>query len=332
MDRAQRHRSSYSFHGAELGNVRTISLLGTKAFKKTVTELVLSKCYITTIGAVAIAKFLSDNPPLQSLDISDNNLSTLDLKHIFKGLCKNKTLKVLMLNACLSGVDSRTHIPTTSPKYLQFKTLTRLDVSSCSAWGGENLGNLFDALCENSSLARLNISDACNGSFEFGRKFARMIEHNSSLTHIISNNQLDGFYSPGLRLGRAIRANKTLKVFSASYSTIRTFQFVFILEAFKAHPTIRKLYLAATQHQTSNILNSAAEFIANSRKLRVLDLSLNYHPKTPQNHPLVRALMASPSMTVAPGEFVHPDGIQACNRNAHNTAARRLTLASLFFP
>ena len=188
--------------------------------------LKLEHCNITSTGAVSIFQSLEHNTSLEELDLSWNSqLAEGDSEAVGcaveRMLNVNRTLKVLKLSYCKLDTTVITH---TAAGLAHNASLVELNIggkSSINHITSEGSVHLFNALCNNTSLKKLDIS--CN---KLGMKgsvaLAEMLSCNKSLTEL--NLAWCDIPKAGLReIARGLLQNNTLKTLTLWSSHQKTF-------------------------------------------------------------------------------------------------------------
>ena len=168
--------------------------------------------YSTGIGepdCEALCELLKSSHSLQRLDIDQNKLSSESVVSIITGLSHNSSLTTLNISNShfsMANVDSLTSILKDHSKC----TLTKLDLQDCHI-NSEGAVELAAALCKNTTLEQLNLSDNPIGEHVEGvTAVAKMLVENKTLTEL---NLRDCYISNegAVELAAALWKNSTLK-------------------------------------------------------------------------------------------------------------------------
>jgi hypothetical protein len=312
-----------------ISSVLIKGMLTTKAFNTTLTHMELSGMTLQAKGNVRdVIDFLGQSPcpPLESLDLSTNGIFFVNFTRLLKVLCSNTTLTRLVMR----GVADVFHAdPIVFPHGSSITGLTRLDIAK-SHMRSETFVGFCEMMCGNSSITHLDISGCTMGDDFPDGSFVTLVERNATLSHLIANDLTicgPGFTTP---LAHALSLNKGLKTFSMDNNYMNAEELSNILNGLTFHPKIRKLHFSNVRVDDI-VLITAAQLISGSKKLRVLNLTLGDCNRMLFYDIFIKYLKSSNTMTDIPITLWNKEAYMVCSRNAHNRAARRLLLASLFF-
>ena len=158
------------------------------AQNQSVRKVILHSNNIGSAGAVSIFRSLEHNTSLEELDLSDNwQLTYRDSEAvgcaIERMLNENKTLKILNLSGCELDTAVATHTATGLAYNASLAELNIGENICINKITSEGWVHLFKALCNNTSLKKLNISWNEVG-MEGSVALAEMLSCNKSLTEL----------------------------------------------------------------------------------------------------------------------------------------------------
>ena len=248
------------------------------AESQSVQTLKLEHCNISSTGSVSIFRSLEHNTSLEELDLSGNWLlaggdSEAVGCAIEKMLNVNKTLKVLNLNDCRLDTTVITH---TAAGLAHNASLVELNIGrnsfSKNTITSEGWVHLFKALCNNTSLKKLDISHNDLG-MEVSVPLAEMLSCNKSLTEL--NLGCCDLPEAGLReIARGLLHNISLKKLDISGNKPGMEGSVALAEMLSCNKSLTELNLGWCDIPEAGLREIARGLLQNN-SLKKLDISGN---------------------------------------------------------
>ena len=130
-------------------------------------------------GVAAIATLLIENKSLTELGLGDCHISSGGAMELAAALCKNTTLRTLKLSGNPIG-DHVEGVAAIATLLIENKSLTWLEFKDCHI-SGQGAGELAAALYKNSTLKTLDLDHNPIG-VEGASSMSDMVQHNTSLT------------------------------------------------------------------------------------------------------------------------------------------------------
>ena len=259
------------------------------------TSLKIGNCHAANEAANEIANVLLNNPALQELDLSCNNIST-SFADIFKGMKHISNLlsinishstitdeaiddlvSVFLCNTSLQVIDlsyNNLSVLDTEKIFQGMKDLTKLEVINI----GHNMvtdevaDSIATVLSHNSNLQVLNMSFNCIGS-EGCIKIFNGMQNTLCLRNLdISNNKITCEASDNI--AAILSQNTKIEKFDISYNNLETSGAIKIFQGIKNMSTLAKFNIAhnmISDDATDHILN----ILYNSDKLKEFNISDN---------------------------------------------------------
>ena len=247
---------------------------------QSVQALKLKHCNITSTGAVSIFRSLEHNTSLEELNLSGNRqLAEGDSEAvgcaIERMLNANRHLKILNLNDCKLETTVITH---TAAGLAHNASLVQLNIG----WNSFNIGifnqnnitsegwvHLFKALCNNTSLKKLDISGN-KPVMEGSVALAEMLSCNKSLTEL--NLRLCDIPEAGLReVARGLLHNTTLKKLDISHNKLGIEGSVALAEMLSCNKSLTELNLGLCDLPEAGLREIARGLLQNT-SLQTLNL------------------------------------------------------------
>ena len=230
---------------------------------------------ISSAGAVSIFRSLEHNTSLEELDLSGNSqLAEGDSEAvgcaIERMLNVNRTLKVLNLSGC--GFDT-TVIINIAAGLAYNASLAELNIGR-NTFSKNNEGwiHLFKALCNNTSLKKLDISHNELG-MEGSVALAEMLSCNKSLTEL--NLECCHIPEDGLReIARGLLQNTSLKKLDISFNNLGMEGSVALAEMLSCNKSLTELNLGWCDIPEAGLREIARGLLQNT-SLKKLDISYN---------------------------------------------------------
>ena len=246
------------------------------AESQSVQALKLEHCNISSAGAVSIVRSLEHNTSLEELDLSWNSQLAEGNSEavgcaIERMLNVNRTLKVLNIHGCRHSNALATPITTgLAHNFLDFVDFTyTAPTDNISSEGWEHM---FMALCNNTSLKKLDIS-----SNKLGREeavaLAEMLSCNKSLTEL-KLGRCDIPEAGLRRIARGLFHNTSLKMLDISHSDLRMEEAVALAEMLSCNKSLTELSLNGCDIPEAGLTEIARRLLHNT-SLKKLDISEN---------------------------------------------------------
>ena len=242
---------------------------------------------MTDVGTSALGDYFKYNKSLESLDISNNNITDDGLTGL---LCNfPSTLVRFVVTKC--GL-TRTGAVSVGEVLRINKTLKYLDISSNSI-GDDGLSAILDGLHVNTTLIQLVVR-SCEFRSKGAGSVAKILQEvNVPLKHLdISSNQIEddgivavtcsietsttltelllydcNFYSKGLKsINKMLMMNKSLKTLSITYNDDDGEDFIAVLETFfKSNCKLAQLNIGGSKHKIEHCVSKAKDKIAGTK-------------------------------------------------------------------
>ena len=249
-----------------------------------VRNVILHLNIIGSTGAVSIFTSLEHNASLEELDLSENRqIAERDSEAvgcaIERMLNVNRTLKVLNLSGCELDTTVITHIAAGLAHNASLAELNISDNIGAYYWPwsrnnitSEGCVHLFKALCNNTSLKKLDISHNTM-EMEGSVALAEMLSCDKSLTEL----NLVGCDIPenGLTeiLTRGLLHNTSLKNLDISYSTLGVEESVALAEMLSCNKSLTKLNLVGCDIPENGLTEILTRGLLHNTSLKNLDIS-----------------------------------------------------------
>jgi Ran GTPase-activating protein (RanGAP) involved in mRNA processing and transport len=232
-------------------------------------KLSFARCPISLEGFKCLAKGLSHNTSLESIDLSDTNMTDNDVIALVDGLRTNKTLKCLDLSGNFALSQSgRAAIE----RLIGYNVSRELRLAGTLESVGASI--LASGLSDNHSLEKLDLYNTFvdgEGSETF-RALCESLRGNTTLRHLdVRNNGvlLDGICATGLKLD-----TMPLETLDLSFNTFTTCGIAALAHSLEGPCTLKKLSLRHC-HLNDTGLVQLGEALTSNVSLEVLDVSGN---------------------------------------------------------
>ena len=235
-----------------------------------------NKNNIGSTGVVSIFRSLEHNTSLEELDLSGNSqLAEGDSEAVGCAIERmvnvNRTLKVLNLCNNYCGIDTLV-VTHTAAGLAHNASLVELNIGWNSTITSEGWVHLFKAVCNNTSLKKLDISGNKLG-VEGSVALAEMLSCNKSLTEL--NLELCGIPEGGLReIARGLLQNTSLKKLDISFNKLGMEESVALAEMLSCNKSLTELNLGWCGIPEAGLREIARGLLKNT-SLKKLDISGN---------------------------------------------------------
>ena len=220
------HHLEYIEVGYNLSSESVEMITSGVSHSSSLITLDMSHSQFSVAAVVSLASLLSDqsNCKLEELHLLDCHISSGGAVELAAALCKNTTLRTLILSGNPIG-DHVEGVAAIATSLVENKSLIRLKLQDCNI-SGQGADELAVALYKNSTLEILDLD--CNPiSVEGASAMSDMLQHNTSLTMLYMGD--DSVGEAGVRqLMNSLKYNQTL-------------EYLWLLEKYKSETSDRRI-------------------------------------------------------------------------------------------